>query len=266
MSSGSLAYLKNRRESLKGERSVQDSLNVLLYGDYGTGKTHFLSTCRRPIYIFSFDPGGTKIRPLQEMERKGVAILDTAYEAEDSKRPSAFAAFDRTHNEMKSNDAYSVIGTVAIDSLTTFCDAAMNFILKKEGRAGGHPQIQDYFVLQNLLSQVFREFCNLPCDFVLTGHVDTMKDDVSGKIITSLMIPGKNATKVPVLFDEVLMTWLDVDSKKNINYKLRLKGDSKFKTSARAFSGPEFEIYEEPNMMELRKKANKSVEHLGELT
>lgn len=262
--SGALDFIRTRREAIAKQAS-QNTFNILVYGDYGTGKSTVLSTCRLPIYVYSFDPGGTKLKALRDLQDAGLAVLDTVYEQEDMKKPTAFKAFDTTHEGMKRSGAYESFGTVAIDSLTTFHMAVMNFILQRENRAGTTPQIQDYLLLQNLLGQTFREFCNLPCDFVLTGHLTTDKDEVTGRMITSLLVPGQNSTKVPVLFDEVLLTNVEMDSKKQPVYSVRLVGDAKYKTSTRQFSGEGFLPYEVPNIMALRAKAGKSVEHLQPL-
>jgi len=261
----SLDFLRTRRDELATRVSGQKTFNILAYGYVGTGKTSLIATARRPIYIYSFDPGGTKLKVLDNLVDSGDAVLDTEYEIEDIKSPSAMRNFDNTHSKMKSNNAYAALGTVAIDSLTMMADAAMNFILKREGRPGTVPQIQDYLVQQTMLAQIFREFCSLPCDFILTGHIDTMRDEVTGKIITSLLVPGKLSTKVPALFDEVLITELTMDAKKNPVYSVRLVGDAKYKTSTRRFSGEGFEPYEIPDIMRLREKAGYPAEHLPNL-
>jgi ABC-type phosphate transport system ATPase subunit len=42
------------------EAERQQTLNALICGDSGSGKTSLLRTCRRPILVHSFDPGGNK--------------------------------------------------------------------------------------------------------------------------------------------------------------------------------------------------------------
>lgn len=264
--STSLDYLRTRREELTKTNAAQKSFNIVAYGYVGSGKSHLLSTARQPVYVFSFDPGGTKVPALEALALDGRAILDTTYEDEDAKNPTALTLFDKTVTAMDKADAWKDIGTVCIDSLTLMADASMNYILKKEGRPGTTPQIQDYMVQQTQLTQIFRKFCNLPCDFILTGHIDTMKDEVSGRVITSLLVAGKLSTKIPALFDEVLITNLEMDAKKNPVYTVRLVGDNKYKTSTRRFSGDSFEVYEKPDIMHLRTLAGYPVEHLNPIT
>ena len=264
--SNSLDFLRKRRSEVIDASSARNSFNILIYGEVGTGKSTILSTCRLPLYVMSFDPGGTKIKCLETLSAAGNAILDDSCEREDSKSPVAFRTFDRIFNDLEKSKAFESLGTFAIDSLTTMADAAMNFILQREGRPGTTPQIQDYLVQQTLLKQVFRKCCNLPCDFVLTGHIDTMRDEVTGRIITSLMVPGKASTQVPLLFDEVLLTHVEMDAKKNPVYSVRLVGDVKYKASTRRFSGEGFEVYEKPDLMRLRAMSGFPVEHLNPLT
>ena len=38
----------------------QESFNLLLLGEKGSGKTVISTTCRKPVHIDSFDSGGTK--------------------------------------------------------------------------------------------------------------------------------------------------------------------------------------------------------------
>ena len=263
--SGSLDFLRSRRKELNAGKPAQESFNILLYGPVGTGKSTILSTCRQPVYIASFDPGGTKLPVLEQMEKDGLAFLDTEYELEDMKRPKALAAFEKTYDKMEREGVFDSIGTFAIDSLTTFGDALMNYILKRENRAGTTPQIQDYLVQQTMLQQMFRKMCALPCDFVVTGHISTDKDEVTGRMVTSLLIPGKAAAKVPVLFDEVLISTVEMDSKRQPSFSVRLVGDAKYKTSTRRFSGKNFEPFEKPDIMELRAKAGKPAKHLEPL-
>ena len=47
-------------QNLYRQDKNQQTFNCLILGEMGTGKTHLLQTCRRPIHIDSFDPGGKR--------------------------------------------------------------------------------------------------------------------------------------------------------------------------------------------------------------
>ena len=74
-------FLKVKERAMKARQMYADSAsqfsNFLIYGDFGTGKTQILSTCPKPVFIDSFDPGGTKTAALQPLIDKGDVIVDT---------------------------------------------------------------------------------------------------------------------------------------------------------------------------------------------
>ncbi len=69
--------LASEVKELYGNDTRQDSFNLLLCGDSGAGKTFLASTCRKPVHIDSFDPGGTK--HLKQWIDRGEIIVDTRY-------------------------------------------------------------------------------------------------------------------------------------------------------------------------------------------
>lgn len=250
-------FLLNKRVELAGRTTAsQEKVNILLYGNYGTGKSTILSTCRLPIYICSFDPGGTRLKALERLRDDGYAILDTSFEGDIAKSPHALKTLESTLNEMDKAKAFDSLGTLAIDSLTTFSDAVMNEILSMRNRPGGHPQIQDYGDLWTIIRNIVVKCLALPCDFVMTAHVTTAQDEVDGKIYTNLMTLGQSAQKLPTYFDELLLA--EVQKGKHV---IRCKSDGKFKTSTRRFGGEEFETFEEPDIMALRQKAGLTQSH-----
>ena len=261
------SFVSNRRNDARvfANSAGQQSVNTLIYGDPGSGKSTFLSTCVAPIYIFSFDPGGTKLPALTALEAKGLAVLDTVYETEDDKKPFAFAEFNKVFSEISAANEWSKIGTVAIDYLTTFERAVMNAVLKEAGRAGTQPQLQDYGKVQVIFSQVLRALCALPCDFVLTAHVSTDRDELTGALHSSLLCAGKLAYKIPVLFDEVLLTTVSKGTGGALTHGLQTRSDGKLKASSRRFGTKEFAVVESPNMKHLRKKAGLPTEDLQPL-
>ena len=258
-------FLSQRADACRtlSDSRGQNTVNLMLYGDSGTGKSHFLSTCRCPLYVFSFDPGGTKLPPLQQMVLDGRAILDTQYELENMQNPTAFNLFDKTCDELDKNNVWGEVATVAIDSLTTMEQAVMYQILKKAGRPGTTPQQADYMTCQGLVTQIIKKFCSLPCDFVLIGHIKTERDELSGKISSYLMVAGQLAVKVPILMDEVLVSDVVNDGKKT-KYIIHTQNDGKLKASTRRF-GSGFESVEVPDMKYLRKKAGMSIDDLPNL-
>ena len=59
--------VQKRAEEVRNryKESASSWVNILAYGDFGTGKTSVAATCPTPVFIDSFDPGGTKTAVLK---------------------------------------------------------------------------------------------------------------------------------------------------------------------------------------------------------
>ena len=251
--------LETKRETEEHFKECnQDKLNFLIQGDSGTGKTYLLQTARLPLYVYSFDPGGCTV--LESMP-PNTRILDTRYEQDDSAHPTAYALWEKNYLRQKSSGMFNHFGTVAIDSLTFFADRLMSNILKQAGIAGSQPRIQDYYTLGVVLQNIVNDLCNLPCDFVLTGHTDLMKDDVVGKILSRLLCPGRSKDVLPLQFSERYQTICKKEGGK-IVYGLLTASDGFYQAKTRAGRDGKFELVETPNLTYLRGKAGKPTNHL----
>jgi len=229
----------------------QQTFNAIIAGDMGTGKTTILRTARKPVLVHSFDPGGTKVlRP--EIE-KGLIIPDTRFEAEDPKNPTAFRLWEQEFKQLRESGVFEEIGTFAIDSITTFADALMNEILRKAGRSNGVPYQQDYLVQINVLRDYMKILTTLPCDVILTAHLDPLKDELTGKVAMQIMVTGKLRVKIPLLFDEIYVATTKRTSK-GVEYVLLTRNDGYYQARTR-IGRDVFETYEKPDIEYLLKKA-----------
>lgn len=234
--------------------SSQESFNLLLLGETGTGKTITASTGRGPVVIDSFDPGGTK--GLEKEIKAGKVFVDARWEREDPKNPTVFAAWEKEFDRRLKEGFFNGIGTYVLDSATTWADAIMNSILKKSGIAGEAPRFtKDYgpqkIIIRNKLQKMF----SLPCDFILTGHLEAQKDEVTGKVKLRFLTTGKGVVTIPLLFDEIYVTTTK-ESSSGVKYQLLTARTGTYLAATRIGRG-KFETYEEPNLTALLKKAGK---------
>ena len=236
------------------EDSSQDSFNLLLLGESGTGKTSIAATCRGPVLIDSFDPGGTK--GLAPEIKSGHIIADTRWEREDPKNPTAFRAWETEFDRRLKLGFFNHLGTYILDSSTTWAAAIMNGILKKAGIAGEAPRFtKDYGPQKIIIRNLLQKMLNLPCDFILTGHLEAMKDEVTGKVSNRFLTTGKGVVTIPLLFDEsYVMTTKETAS--GVTYRLLTARTGTYVASTR-IGRNKFEVYEEPNIKKLLKKAGK---------
>ena len=245
------AEIAQIREAYKTNKT-SNHFNAIVYGDIGTGKTNLLRTARKPVLLHSFDPGGSKT--IRDCIDKGEVVADTQFEKEDAKSPTAYKSWEKEFDRLRHSDFFEHIGTYVIDSATTWSDAMMNEILRKGGRTGTIPQIQDYLVQQNTIRDTMKAFTMLPCDCILTGHISTDKDEMSGRMVSSIMIAGKASVKMPLLFDEIYVS-VSKQTAKGVEYSLITRNDGIYKARTRLGKGDTFETFEKQDIKHLLNKA-----------
>lgn len=240
----------------------EEYTSFLIYGGFGSGKTHSLSTARLPIYIFSFDAGGAQLPCIKKLVDAGLAVVDYSVANDVPEKPFAYRRLSERLKALHKEGAWEKFGTIAVDSLTTLADSIMWHV-----RPGGQPQIQDYNTLELELRKLINTGNALPCDFILTAHIDINRDEVSGAIITSVMVPGRvTKEKIPQQFSEVYVAEPTAATKtEDIVYKFATRPRGKLKARTRIGSGI-FDEYVPMDFMALRKLAGREVEHKPPLT
>ncbi len=229
-----------------------NSFNALIYGPMGVGKTLSLRTCRKPVLVHSFDPGGTTT--LRDEVAKGEVYVDNRFEVDDQANPSAFKNWDDAYHRLKQGGMFDKIGTYAIDSATTWSAAAMNVTLKKAGRPGGTPQQNDYLPTMIMLENAIKDITSLPCDVILTCHEDTDKDEASGRMFVGPLFIGKLKYRIPILFDEIYYA-CSKETSSGVNYSFLTRATGLYKARTRLGKGGIFEMYEQQDFKALLKKA-----------
>lgn len=190
---------------------LQKRFSALVTGETNAGKTFLLRTARLPVHIDSFDPGGTK--GLRDMIASGDVVVDTRYENDDPFDPKAYADWKKATDVRFQIGYFNQFGTYCLDSATTFGIAVMNYGLGNKSRAGEAPQMRKDYQPQKIeMTNYFRKLMNLPCDFILTGHLKEMRkplsiDDKTGIVREEIKFrfytTGQAVVTIPLLFDEI---------------------------------------------------------------
>ena len=206
-------YLNELKKVKKyyGEDPLQKRFSALVTGDSGAGKTFLLRTCRFPMHIDSFDPGGTKC--LRDLIAKGDIVADTQWEGDDPFRPDVFANWMKTTNMRFEIGYFNKFATYVIDSATTFGNSVMNYQLDLKNAAGEIPKFRrDYNPQKVHMNNYIRKLMNLPCDFIMTGHLKENRKLISIDNQTGIQreefkyrffTTGDAVITIPLLFDEL---------------------------------------------------------------
>ena len=199
-----------------------DYLNVLVIGEWGTGKTTFASTFPDPIYWFDYDMGLVGIRNCGKQVDYDTMIDD------DLSRPTVANQTEAKVNELLKECPYK---TVVFDTTTNLADAFMSRILKQNNRHTQPPQLQDYYKLTSDFKQLVYRAKALPCHTIFIAHEFISEDKDSGKTRSMPLLTSKLAARLGGMFNEVYYT--DVASTKDgLEFRLltRIKGIRKGKT------------------------------------
>lgn len=257
MSLDIIAEVQKMNQYYKEKRGAE-RYRALVYGEKGTGKTTLFSTVRFPVHIDCFDPGGSQV--LAEEIEKGLVIADTRWETDDPDNPKVFAEWDKEFHRRRKEGYFNIFATYGLDSLTTFSQVIMNYVLKKQGHAGGIPQtgagadndyVHQMLHLESSLAGIF----SLPCDLIITAHPEADKDEVSGKMFVGPLITGKAKIRIPLLFDEMYYMRVEDTKDGGTKWLMQTKPSTLFKASSRLARRGKFDKFEAPNIKELLKKA-----------
>lgn len=239
-------------------------MNCILYGGVGSGKTYALRTLPAPILLHSFDPGGSK--SLREEIDKGRVFADRSFEDEDPQKPSQFERwtkeFERLYKlkvdkevdgEIRKVPFFSQIGTFVLDSMTMWSQAALNHVLKKRGAAGQTPAQNDWFPQMVMLENAMHYLLSIPCNVVIIGHDDYLKDELTGRISRNVMITGKLVKRIPLRFDECyVMT--NKRTAKGTEFMFRTQSNSEYEARSRLGSGGRLNELEPADFKVIMKK------------
>lgn len=199
------------------KKAENKKAKILLYGEWGTFKSTIATTAPRPILYHGFDPGGEKIKHLQDGHNDGSIIMDTQWQSRvlgDSE--DVFSKWNIEYNSLKKDKVFEDVGTFVIDSLTTFqrlvVDASIGSNVKNTQISKKMPikvpQMRDYGVQDSAMEFAMSDVLDLPCHVIIIAHaeIDEQTDD-KGNIIKMahrpLIIGKKLRGKLPIMFDEI---------------------------------------------------------------
>ena len=223
------------------ELTPTSSRSIMIIGESGTGKTCFLTTCPRPLEVHDFDGKTSSAFNFLQRQGKpldGIAVEDYSKiigrDANDTVRlrMATFYTWLVAQEKLVMERKPLPFATVAIDSTTKFFETMLKDIVRAsigkvkptmEGR-DDMPGLSHYGVLgvdgKGMLNRVLA----LPCVKVFTAHYEREKDELTGRVVSQAMLPGKQLPNyLPIVFNEVYRSFVE-DGK----YKLQTQSDASF--------------------------------------
>ena len=146
--------------------------NVLLYADYGAGKTVFAGSDNKVLFIAPEDDG---LISAQRVNSNATVDKITVKQWEDLKN-----AYEWFADHTEDCDSYNAF---AIDSITEMQNLAKGYVLRMtaddKARKGQDPekmQLQDYGMMHELVENLVRGFNDLPVNVLWTATAKKVED------------------------------------------------------------------------------------------
>lgn len=254
-------------ETIKGLEEVQKhyetsaqatgKYSFFIYGPMGAGKTRAALTIPGPGHVISFDPGGTKI--LKHAIKSGRITVDTRFEDTEyhGDESDPFKAFQAEFNRLSQAGVFKTLaerkGFFMVDSGTFMLEALLHSVAKDPMEKITLPE----YGKAGLLSiPLLTALVNIPCNFILTGHLEMYKDDVEGKLYAGILVSGKKLkAKLPLLFDEVYFIETEELSKGKVSYTYLTGNNGKYQARTRMGGEGIFALREPAHIGDLMYKA-----------
>jgi len=180
----------NKMEIHKSQTGLK-TINLLVYGQSGVGKTVFCSTAPSPLFLDA--EGG---------------LLSIQHSVDFIKIDSLMGLWEAYKFLKEEKHNYK---TVILDSLTEIVKYLLDSIVQE--RNVELPTIREWGILSDKVRKIVRLFRDLPMNLIVTCLTSEQKDEDTGRICINPAVFGKLEKELPAYFDIVLYMYAIKDPK-----------------------------------------------------
>jgi phage nucleotide-binding protein len=230
---------------VKPPSEVVDWINLLVYGDPGSGKTWLTGTAAddkrlSPLLIADVEGGLTTLRHRKDVDVKPIRSMKDLE-----------ALYNTLYKSIKDGKIH--YGTVAIDSLSELADLDMRDIMKEAYAKNPDkvdkdvPSQREWGKARAHMRTIVRAFRDLPCHVIYTAQVATLQEEGQPtKYFPGLS--GKLRTEIPGFMD--IVGYLTAESQQGvIERRLQIQGTRRVVAKDRTSSlAPEAGFIESPTL------------------
>jgi len=201
------------------EIKTEGKMKLLFVGEAGVRKTCTATGFPGPTLLLDFDGKADSAA----LFHKGKALLNDINVMElaanlTTDPMEVLNKFIDTSLIPQQNEGKLAYKTIILDSITTFSTACLKHIVKTNPgikrvtcKQGVQPGMQDYGILKREFQKLIPGLLSLDCNIIMTAHINTVKDELTGQLIRGPIMDGSFSEQLPIYFKEV---WhLSVDDK-----------------------------------------------------
>jgi hypothetical protein len=212
-------------------------LKILIYGHSGVRKTCFACEFPGPIYVADFDGKISSARNwLADRPEKLEAITYDSFV--EGQNPLIKTAFGRYYKQLLELEKFAAApepfpyATVVLDSITTYTQAMLHEVMSQHPGAKRYdkwtPALQDYGIATSHFKIYLLRLLSLPCNVIVTAHIQLTKDEKTGALVYEPLIYGKLPGLLPIWFEEVYRAYVE-DSKEGRKYLMQTQASRKYR-------------------------------------
>jgi len=218
--------------------NVPSGKSILALGETGSGKTTQFLSLPGSKFAYIFDPNALSSLQWYDVDyeeylpdKLSLKLTSLSAGKGDDKKDSriksrgaeVYRLWEEHFERMIATGGFDRYENIMLDSGTTFLDMIMDGVLAINGRGGQWPQQDDYGPQIMAFHNIMRTLTSLDKRVYVTGHVETIKDEITSKVFNVPMMTGRLKKKIPLLFSEVLFFDAHQDSKGKTNYRVQTK-------------------------------------------
>lgn len=244
-----------------------DVKKLLLIGNPGTGKTNFIGTMPKPIYIFSFDKGYATLAG-QSGIKVGLCM------DENRQKPHAYTDFKAKFEKLKLGEKFiwpdgreEAYQTIAFDSFSFLSTLLYDQEQWVNNSIDKKADFTVWGIIKSRLNDVVSQAVLIAPYIVATTLVKPEKDDLTGEMFFLPEVAGSTRDSIDAWFDAVFYLSVDKDAEGKKKYKMLTVGDRRYRAKIRLPSqiGNVISAIEEPNFTVLMGKIDKALAQVQQL-
>lgn len=233
--------------------AVADRMNILIYGNPGAGKTHFIGTAQdhpdlSPVLVLNIEGGLITLASRNDIDAEdihSIAELEEIFWKIANKDPE-----------------YKKYKTIAIDSVTELQSLCLlelvNSNIKKKGlqktRTQDDVYLEDYGKSTNMLKRIFRMFRDCPINVIMTALPKT--EQAPNGVGTSIVMPSLTSKLGESLMGYVDFVWYafkEDDKEQGTIHKILTQDHAGYRAKTRGvkFAPALGLVYDNPNFPDL---------------